>query len=100
MLLCHVMLCADAFRIRIEPNSAIASRDFRMNGVAARRDPGGTRPAPALRERSSMIARTALADHAARSTGSRGPAITDHEPEHRTACRHAHAVWHAARESS
>ena len=34
VLLCHVMRRTDVFQIRINPNSATASRDFAMNGTS------------------------------------------------------------------
>ena len=97
VLLCHVMLRADVFQIRIEPNSATVSRDVGMNGATARKDAGGVVAGGGALGSFVEEHRTALANDAARRTGRAPPAFTDREPEHRTACRHAHAVWQSAR---
>ena len=92
VLLCHVMLRVDVFQIRIEPNSATASRDLRMNGATARKDAGGAvagtgAPGAFLEDRQSGAGERHRPHHR-----SRDPAITAREPEHRAACQYAHTV--------
>ena len=93
VLLCHVMLRADVFQIRIEPNSVTASRDVGMNGATARKDAGGVVAGTGALGAFVEEHRTALANDAAAEP----VAPPHHRPRARTPhrvstpCRSRHA---------
>ena len=97
MLLCHVMLRADVFQIRIKPNSATASRDVGMNGATARKDAGGVVAGTGAMGAFVEEHRTALANDAARRTGRAPPPSPTASPNiaprvnTRTPCGSRHA---------
>ena len=67
------MLRADVFQIRIQLNSATASRDVGMNGGTARKDAGGVVAGTGALGTFVEEHRTALANDAARRTGRAPP---------------------------